>query len=118
MDFPQNNIQPINTSDFPQNYNQPMTPNNGYSQNFSNNNNYPQYNNQPKISNDSYNQNQNICVNNHHINNHGYFYIMPNAFMNLQSQQKIIINANKNGFSPIRFAVMIFFLFFFLLEEF
>ena len=109
MDFAQNNNQPITTSDFPQNYNQQMMPN-GDSQNFNNYNNYPQYNNnQPIIPNDSYNQNQNMFVNDHHINNFGYFYIMPNNFMNLQSQQKIIINTNKVGFSPKRFALVMFF---------
>ena len=73
-------------------------------------NNYPQVNKSSIIpNNSSYNQNQNILIKDHHINNYGYFYIMPNNFMNLQSQQKIIINTNQAEFSGLRvILVMIF----------
>ena len=100
-DFPPNNVAPVITNDFPQNYNTLMMPN-GYAQNC----------NSPPINpNDfPYNQNQYNAQNNRHLNNYGYFYIMPNTFMNLESQQKIIINTKQQfGFSPIRFAVVIFF---------
>ena len=102
-DFSQNNGQPIITNNFPQNYNQPMM-NNGYDPNFNNFNNFPQGNNNPPL-----NPNDFPYQNSHHINNYGYFFIMPNNFMNLESQQKIVINTAQIGFSPKRFAVVMFF---------
>ena len=76
--------------EFPPNINEPIIVNN-YSENEINNNN---------------------PIKDHHINNYGCFYIEQNHFMNLQNQQKIMIQTRNNGLSVMS---IIFFIFFFIL---
>ena len=72
--------------EFPPNINEPIIVNN-YSENEINNN----------------------PIKNHHINNYGYFYIEQNHFMNLQNQQKIMIQTRNNGLSVTNIIFLIFF---------
>jgi hypothetical protein len=78
--------------EFPPNINEPIIVNN-YSENEINNN----------------------PIKNHHINNYGYFYIEQNHFMNLQNQQKIMIQTKNNSLLLIIIISFIFFIILFVL---
>ena len=107
-DFPQNNIQPPIINDIPQNLNQPPMPT-GFSQNFNDFNNINNYS--PNINKpNNFPQNLNHNVNDHHINNYGYFYFEPNTFMRLENQQKINIIIITSP-SPLRIIPFIIFSF-------